>query len=834
VACAVSVAAAAPSVRAAPSGDVALKGEAKAGKGAKKAAKSKRGGDRDAKRKARREALFAEQPGDAPLEEAAKSPLERRLSEATEAIRGALEVAQKAGKKSADEAAKRLVQGQILLEEGDAERAALIFLELAEAFPGAPAGDQARFFLGEALYRLDMRTWAAECFQQNLAASAVDAERFHQRSLGRLLDLATPRRSAGFARRPGLSALPEIRGRLRALGLPVTREAPEGVLDASAEEAVVARVEGIADDDRSAELHYAYGRYLHLRGEHERALAELDAIATTDIPLSKGGPDAKWRVRAAYLGGVAALAGGDPDEALARFAQIIKAQPSKGRDKQIYELAWLARARIHHDRGDYERALKGYRRIARASPYYFTALYETAWTLLRADRFALAGQTLDRLLALEPGGPLAPEIRQLRGKLRILQGDLEGAEAAFEELRLEFERSGKALAATAAPPDYYAAIAGSDMEGFALAAVLPASTRAIARTLPRAVQAESIAQTIGVLDRELADLRGQLTRMEAAVAAPDRVRLFTDLGAQSAALDRAENDLMEVMEELCVRAGKGVDGRAYDELDRKRAGLRAKVDQPMSAEERSRGPQRRISRVDDFLRSLEAAIVAIEAEVVAAEHSLLLASSRNQAITDDQVAGVIEMRRALAELQEEAAGIRETLGGIEVEVRFNDPYRARRAQAVAAYRRLLAAMYASLSRAADDSAENRALWKRTQQLLAKVDEGRGLLDAAAVARLEAAMIVVREERANLDQIKGELVALKSGAEGTVGEVVAATYVDVAGEIANWEMRSEVGKLDVAWARKEAEAREARLLERKRDRDQREIDRALEIAEELRR
>ncbi|MEZ4382098.1 MAG: tetratricopeptide repeat protein [Nannocystaceae bacterium] len=822
---------AAPSVRAAPAGDVAIQGEAKGG-GAK-ASKRAKGGARDAKRKARRDALFAEQPGEVPAE-VAKSPIERRLSEATEAIRAAFKVAQAAGERSADAAAKRLVEGQILLEEGDAERAALIFLELAESFAGAPAGLQARFFLGEALFRLDMRTWAAECFENNLAASGVDAERFHQRSLGRLLDLSAPRRGAGFARRPGLSALPELRGRLRALGLPVTREAPDGALDADAQAAVVARVEGIADEDRSAELHYAYGRYLHLRGEHERALAELDAIATTDIPLSKGGPDAKWRVRAAYLGGVAALAGGDPDEALARFAQIIKAQPSKGRDKQIYELAWLARARIHHDRGDYERALKGYRRIARASPYYFTALYETAWTLLRADRFALAGQTLDRLLSLEPGGPLAPEIRQLRGKLRILQGDLEGAEAAFEELRKEFERSGKVLAATAAPPEYYAAIAGADMEGFALAAVLPASTRAIAASLPRAAQAESIAQTIGALDRELGELRDQLTRMEAAVAAPDRVRLFTDLGAQSAALDRAENDLIEVMEQLCVRASKGVDARAYAELERKRAGLRAKVDQPMSAEERGRGAQRRISRLDDFLRSLEAAIVAIEAEVVAAEHGLLLASARNQAIADAQVAGVIEMRQALAELQGEAAAIRETLGGVEVEVRFNDPYRARRAQAVAAYRRLLAAMYASLSRAADDSAENRALWRRTEQLLGKVDEGRGLLDAAAVARLQAAIIVVREERANLDQLKGELVALKSRAEGTVGEVVAATYVDVAGEIANWEMRSEVGKLDVAWARKEAEAREARLLERKRDRDQREIDRALEIAEELRR
>ncbi len=831
----------APAAEAAPAGDA--KGDAQGKKRDKKAKKAKKekkekkrgkkgkkGGDKAERKAARREALFTEEETGDTRGDPGLAPLERRLAEATEAIRGALKVAQASAAKSAEETAKRLVEGQLLLAE-DPERAAIIFLELAEGYPEASAGQQGRFFLGEALFRLGMTTWAAECFQGNLADGRGDAKRYHQRSLARLLDLSAPRRSPGFARRPGLSALPELRGRLRALGLPVTREPPSPVLDADAQAAVVLRVKAIAEDDRSAELRYAYGRYLHFSGEQAEALAELDSLNPTDIPISRGGPGARWRVRGAYLAGVVALAAGEVDDALARFAEIIKARPSGERDRDIVELAWLARARIHHDRGDFERSLKAYRRIGRASPYYFTAVYESAWVLMRADRFALANEALGRLLSLEPDGKLAPEIRQLRGKLKILQGDHAGAEEAFAELSAEFERQGRAIGATVAPPSYFAAIAGADMEGFDLASVIPQASVAIARTLPRASQAEAISQTVGELDREIVQLRAQLARMESAIVAPERVRLFTDLGAQTAALDRAEGDLVEVMEGLCAEAGKEIDAKSFAELEGRRSKLRAKLDDPLGEEGRLRSPQRRIDRIHDFLEELMAAHAAIEAQVVAAEHGLLSSASRKATLSEPQIEAVIEMRGALAELDREAAELREAIGRVEVAIRFDDPYRRARAQAMVGYRSYLVAMYGAITKSAADP-EGSALWRRTEQLAGKLAEGRTKLDAAAGARLQRAAGVLREERLNLDKLKAELLALRGDAAGVVGEVTSATYADTAGEIMNWQMRAEVGSLDVAWARKEAEAKKAQLLERERDRDQREIDRALELAEEL--
>ena len=118
--------------------------------------------------------------------------------------------------------AKRLVAGQLKLADRDPEGAAIIFLDLIENYGQTDAARQALVYLGEALMALDMDKWAGECFGKNLADRNTEAARFHQRSLANLLRLAAPARQAGFAQRPGLSATPEVRARLQAIGVDVT------------------------------------------------------------------------------------------------------------------------------------------------------------------------------------------------------------------------------------------------------------------------------------------------------------------------------------------------------------------------------------------------------------------------------------------------------------------------------------------------------------------------------------------------------------------------------------------------------------------------------------
>ena len=94
---------------------------------------------------------------------------------------------------------------------------------------------------------------------------------------------------------------------------------------------------------------------------------------------------------------------------------------------------------------------------------------------------------------------------------------------------------------------------------------------------------------------------------------------------------------------------------------------------------------------------------------------------------------------------------------------------------------------------------------------------------AALDRLKRAIVILKEERANLDRYQQEMVAMEARTRSLVGEVMQATTRDVVAELQNLVVRSEVGLLDVAWAIQEVEAEEIRRLEIERDRDVKEID-----------
>src|SRR5690606_29550498 len=116
---------------------------------------------------------------------------------------------------------------------------------------------------------------------------------------------------------------------------------------------------------------------------------------------------------------------------LSRFEAVTRARPPGERDQRIVELAWMARARIHHDLGETDQAVAAYRKISRDSPFFPEAMYETSWTLLRAGNYDRALQALDLLLVYDPDSPIVPEIKQLRGKVKIQMRNWPEAEGEF-------------------------------------------------------------------------------------------------------------------------------------------------------------------------------------------------------------------------------------------------------------------------------------------------------------------------------------------------------------------------------------------------------------------
>lgn len=758
--------------------------------------------------------------------------LVQRLRESEQSVVKAERAAAKEAVPTDKALAKRLVQGQLQMAEGDYEGAAIKFLDLVENYGETPAGIQAVFFLGDALVQMDMQRWAVELFSQTLSDRRPDARRFHQLAVARLFDLALLRREKGFARRPGLSATPEVRARLQSVGVDVSVKPPEGIVKQADADRLVQWAESFPRSDRDPELRYSYGRYLFLTKRYDKALVELESLSPIDVPISRGGPGAQWRVRAAYVAASSAAGAGNLDDALTRFGNIVKANPSNPRDRQIKELSWLAIGRIHHDTGESEDAVKAYRQIGRDSPFFPEAMYETAWTLLGNKQYEQAIQALDLLLIYDPNSPISAEIKQLRGKIKIQQRDYASAEEEFLTLRREFDRLGKRMARKLSTQSdartYFAAVVGEDMENFSLTSLLPTAALPVARGLDSAVHAESIAREVGMLERELSETRDLLARMEEAVQAREKARLFNDLGAHATSLDNVDRDLIDVREALVARLASKLKGGSLDRMEAQRKKLRDLVDEPLG----TRGPQyrkmiARLERLAEQAHKLDLFIGEMRAELVAAEN--YYEQTRKDQKIDRQgfLKQAAEQRDEIAALEKAARDLRDEIARARSAVRYQDPLLVAQQQANRAYRKHLQGMWAALSKARKDP-DATTVMKRVEAMQVRVDNTRGALERAAANKLKDAVTILVEERANLDRYLEELTAMTGDTKAVVAQVLEAAYGDVVGEIGNLTMRSEVGLLDVAWAMKEAETDEVGRLERIRDRDLRELDLAIEM------
>ena len=673
------------------------------------------------------------------------------LEEIESVIVAAEEAANVEKEATEEELAKRVVNGQLMLVDDDYERAAIVFLDILENHRGSLAASQAMYFLGEALALLKMDRWATECFSANLRDNTEDGRRFHQRSMAGLFDLAVPRREEGFARRPGLSATPEVRARLQAIGMSVEVEPPVGKVDEATITRVTLAVESIAPDQREIALRYAYGRWLYFQDKHEAALASLDSVSPLDIPISTGGEDARWRVRAAYFGATAALALGDPDAALARFEAVTAARPTNDRDKRIVELAWMARARIHHDLNQTDLSVAAYRRISRDSPFFPEAMYETAWTLLRASNYDRALQALDLLLVYDPESPILPEIKQLRGKVKIQMRDWPEAENEFLALRREFDelskRLGRQLEAKADAADYFAAVAAEDMQHFSLGAVMPVEAVPVGDTLPRAVQTVELANEVGDLGQMLFETRALLARMEAAVRAKERARLFTDLGAHLSSLDSVDIEVVELKEKLIVRARTGVSGAGLADIEAQRKALRQRVDNPLgdgsSRDDVTAGVRERAEE----LHQLDLTVQALRAQLIATER--YYEETRKDQRIDPQgfLTQAAELRDEIAQLELLVASMEAQAEEIHTALRFSDPWAEAQRLALEEYSAFLDRAFAALTQARSDNNAQK-VWDRCNSLRERIADGRQRLDNAAARRLARAMQIMREERVN--------------------------------------------------------------------------------------
>ncbi len=751
--------------------------------------------------------------------EARRLDVERMVAEAEEG-------AKKEETTSVKALAKRLVEGQLLLAERDTERAAIVFLDLVENHTGSPAASQAMFFLGRALVELEMGPWATECFGRNLGDSTPDGRRYHQQSVAQLLRLLTPSRAEGFARNPGLSATPERRARIRSLGGRVELGLRDSVLSKIDGERVLAWARSVPAAKRELELRYELGRALFLLDDFTASYEELAAL----LEPEEGDRRARSiALRAGYIAGASALGRDEEEISLELFKFTVGLEAATEADDEIISLAWMAQGRIHHDAGRFDEAIAAYRMISRDSPLFKEALYETAWILLRDEAFDRAVQALDLLLIYDPESSIAWEIKQLRGKIKIRSRDYRAAEEEFIALRKEFDALGKRLVGKLASrgdsQEYFSAVVAQDMAHFRLDSVLPVEAVAVAQRVPRAVQTEKLVRELGELDAQLIDTNALLVRMEQAVRAPERARLFQDLGGYLASMDAVTLNVVGIKEGLvsAVRVRKNSPRAQTLESQRKEA--RRVLDKSLQGKRRGEIAAE-IEELSERAHKYDLTVAALRAQLLGTERYYEQTRARQRIDRSAYLGQLAELRDEVGTLQRESKRLENAMEALRTRMRFEDPWAAEERRAIETYSRYLDLMMEELVRTTKAKAEN-AVFRKIKIVEGRITEVRALLDQAAGRRLVRAIAIVTEERDNLDRYRLEMNGTTETTRALAGEVLAASINDVIGEVLNLVTRSEVGLLDVAWSIQESETEEIRRLDRNRARDLREIERNLE-------
>ena len=605
----------------------------------------------------------------------------------------------------------------------------------------------------------------------------------------------------------------------------------------------------VAGTNVPGQVRYLRAKSLFQGGRDEQALQEL-----TGIPSGEA-----FDLRARYLRGAILTRQNKLNDALLVFDGLLKQKAVAAADKEVQEVATLGRARLLYELDRLTESIDAYQDIDFGSKYLTTMLYEVTLTYVRRGQLALHGQPtdgltdkarrsnakveykkalrqLDDLRLLDPNGLRSADIDLLAGSLQLQLLEFDGAEALFAEVVARYRAADAELATLAADlsvrdlvlKDILAleqdenAVLESPLP--AIAARRAALNRDVARSLavfkdlrrsraevdeaealmqqlddmlspsnPSRTESFAVLQSAVARSVSLANtvslLRTRAMAVERTVTRPggDAAAELQTLQAQRGDIEARIQTLPTTFEDVAARKARfnsRLDGadRAVHELelvnDRLRAGVAASewlAQRELAAEPAAReAAKAKVRQFGQEVSANEVQIDAIKAAMIRLRREMQTAGGRGS--------GEEQLR---AQLEGALANERAILV-------------ANRDTAEVAVGSRLDAINASLDSV---SARNRAF--------------RDALDAVVESRLVGARAAIAEERAALSRDREVLGALDLQAAGLRDAATGVALDRVRRDIAGIVLRADVGTIDTAFARKQAETEHIGALERAR-------------------
>jgi tetratricopeptide (TPR) repeat protein len=541
---------------------------------------------------------------------------------------------------------------------------------------------------------------------------------------------------------------------------------------------------------------------------------------------------------AAYYAGVSLVKMGRYQEALKQFDETLVRIGGSAEHLTLRELTHLSLGRLYQELGDVGKSADAYQEISQTSVYFGDMLYEVAWAHVTAANqtqdpeeqrksYTRALQATELLMATAPTSRLFPQASILQGNLQIRLG---APETAYDTFQGIVDRYGGArdkllemIDRSNDPKAFFDQLVSDDLARIAPQDLLPKVALNWALEEEELERAVAMEQDLADSKKYLAESRELVDTLEEALRGEQRFNMFPGLrSARSKALsveNRAidgHRRLIRLERDIVYPAISASERAAIEAAHTRATQLEVQIEQlPKSSEavdanrdvlkDAYLGAGRQAHKLTYRLSSMRAQLVAIE---------LWLRDNRSKLNAD-------EIQRTEGQLEEgrtQLIAMEQELDGLETEIRKAadliegdggrtglDALKGQFAQAQAEEQALLR------------SHRGRAQGE-LQGVLARIDQQRVALTSITddlrqlqgsleenvkdeVAQLRRG---IAEEVAKLERYNGEHSGLTGESDRLVGPVATRSLSSVGEQFKNLVLKADVGIIDVAWARKQAE------------------------------
>jgi len=703
-----------------------------------------------------------------------------------------------------DVMSRRLIDAQVAFGVGNFDNAALLLYDYVAQETRGRDYDTALYYLAESLFQKGDRVAARTYFSQ-LVKEIGTSSKFYQQSLERLIELS--------------------------LLLGET----EGV------DAWLAELDRVPVDQRHASVAYVRGKYAFADSDYDAAYSFFQQVP----------PQSEYGFQAQYYLATTLVAKKELGKATQVFTALLQREARNDGEKRVQELAQLALGRLYYERDQPTKAIDSYLLIDRKSDLFDDALYEVAWVYVKSQQFDKALRALELLALADPTSQKLPTVRILEGNLRVrkaqsihdktILGLDTGAASGTEEYakatdifdsthqtyQQPHDELAKIIAANEDPQEFLAQITGRASETFQTNATMPEIAAAWIRDEPNVGRVMAIETDLGQIQDEITSAERTIERLDAALAAPNRVNVFPSLATKRARSTEILEELLRLRERLedeeRAMVGKVASGAQLATIDQavvKRQKIAARL-AVLPDSEKSYGKRIELARgrydgLDQTSAEIQVTIDTTQATVVAIDKFIKESPPpsnpaqkkawENQRLEAEKV--ITQLRLELDEMHTELAAVRrEIVLGRDEAGTGDDVAVLSRALRVELRAALIAEHQAMASVLAGSSSRERGARlgqaiDRADAIIAKLDGVNQTIDEIVEMALTEVRDTVSREKAELASYRREFLLYEAESRALGGTVLGNAFRDVKSKFYEVLVRTDVGVIDVNWSQKE--------------------------------